>query len=85
MAEIIRTIFQLRRGYESAWFKNNPILAVGEPGFVIDKNLLKIGDGVTPWRDLPFIEGQSDGVGVINADTLSDFPTLGNINIIYKA
>ena len=60
MAEILKTRLQLRRGYEAAWEKNNPILAAGEPGFVLDKNLLKIGDGVTHWKDLPYINGSSE-------------------------
>ena len=85
MAKIIKTTFQLRRGLEAIWEKNNPILAVGEPGFVIDKNLLKIGDGSTPWKDLPYIEGQADGVGVVNASTKNDFPSIGKEEIIYKA
>lgn len=59
MAEIIKTTFQLRRGYEAIWEKNNPILASGEPGFVIDKNRLKIGDGETAWNDLEYIGGES--------------------------
>ena len=59
MAEIIKTTFQLRRGYEAIWEKNNPILASGEPGFVIDKNRLKIGDGETAWNDLEYINNES--------------------------
>ena len=59
MAEIIKTTFQLRRGYEAVWKRNNPILASGEPGFVIDKNRLKIGDGETAWNDLEYINNES--------------------------
>lgn len=59
MAEIIRTTFQLRRGYEAVWQRNNPVLACGEPGFVIDRNRLKIGDGETAWNDLPYFGGES--------------------------
>ena len=59
MAEIIRTTFQLRRGYEAVWKKNNPVLACGEPGFVIDRNRLKIGNGETAWNDLPYFGGES--------------------------
>ena len=59
MAEIIKTTFQLRRGYEAVWKKNNPILASGEPGFVIDKNRLKIGNGETAWNDLEYFGGES--------------------------
>lgn len=84
MAEIIKTTFQLRRGYEATWHKNNPILAQGEPGFVIDKNALKIGDGVTAWRDLEYIGGKEGG-GVFNAKTHYEFPSIGSADIIYKA
>ena len=83
MAEVLKTTFQLRRGYEAAWKKNNPILAQGEPGFVIDKNALKIGDGVTAWNDLQYIGGNNGGV--FNADTHYDFPSIGSAEMIYKA
>lgn len=83
MAEILNTRFQLRRGYESAWNKNNPILACGEPGFVIDKNKLKIGDGVKTWKELDYVGGASGGV--YNAKTHYDFPSIGSIDTIYKA
>lgn len=87
MAQVLKTTFKLRRGYQEAWEKNNPILEAGEPGFVIDKNLLKIGDGVTPWLDLPYINDaeELDDSGVINAETQENFPPTGNINLIYKA
>lgn len=83
MAEIIRTTFQLRRGYEAVWEKNNPVLACGEPGFVIDKNALKIGDGTTAWNDLEYIGGE--GGGVFNAKTHFEFPSIGSVDMIYKA
>ena len=87
MAEVLKTIFQLRRGLESAWIKNNPILASGEPGFAIDKNAIKIGDGVTPWNELEYIEGGNNGVngGVFSAETHHDFPSVGSADVIYKA
>lgn len=53
MSEItLKTIFQVKRGLNEAWERNNPVLRVGEPGFVIDQNILKIGDGITAWKDL---------------------------------
>lgn len=53
MSEVtLKTIFQVKRGLNEAWERNNPILRVGEPGFAIDKNILKIGDGATAWKDL---------------------------------
>lgn len=83
MAEVLRTVFQLRRGKEAAWKKNNPILASGEPGYVLDKNALKIGDGVTAWNDLNYVGGQ--GGGVYNANTHYEFPSIGSTDMIYKA
>ena len=53
MAEIITTTFLLKRGTFDAWNEKNPVLEQGEPGFAYDKNILKIGDGVTAWTDLP--------------------------------
>lgn len=55
MSTIINTIFRLKRGTAQRWEELNPILQQGEPGFVYDANLLKIGDGITPWNDLPYI------------------------------
>lgn len=85
MAEIIKTTFQLRRGKQEAWERNNPVLAPGEPSFVTDKNLLKIGDGKTAWIDLPYIGTQGNCGGVYNAKTHYDFPSIGFVDMIYKA
>ncbi len=82
MAEILRTTFQLRRGYEEAWIRNNPILAQGEPGFVIDKNLLKIGDGIKHWKDLKYINAESE---IFLADRAENFPAVGSPEKLYKA
>lgn len=43
---------QLKRGTSARWNELNPILAAGEPAFVTDKNIFKIGDGVTPFNEL---------------------------------
>jgi hypothetical protein len=48
--QVLRTIFQLKRGLSEAWDRNNPILAPGEPGWTLDTHILKIGDGTTPWK-----------------------------------
>lgn len=37
------------------WLTNNPILLYGELGLEIDTQLIKIGDGVTPWAGLPYV------------------------------
>lgn len=36
MDTVYKTTFQLRRGNLAEWEAKNPILAIGEPSFVID-------------------------------------------------
>jgi len=72
---------QLKRGTAARWKELNLVLAAGEPGFVIDENRLKIGDGSTTWNDLPYI-GEAC---VVNAQTHYDFPSIGREDVIYKA
>ena len=87
MAEIYKATFQLRRGSAEVWETNNPILKRGEPGFVIDENKLKIGDGVTPWNDLKYI-GNSDEildglqtiVSGLQTDVADNTAAISNIN-----
>ena len=55
MAVVYNTTFQLKRGTAARWAELNPILQQGEPGFVYDNNQLKIGDGKTPWNELPYL------------------------------
>lgn len=43
----------LRRATETEFYSVNPVLKSGEPAFSIDNFTLKIGNGVTAWRDLP--------------------------------
>lgn len=77
MAEIIKTTFQLRRGNLEVWERNNPILAKGEPGFVVDKNALKIGDGVTPWKELKYIGINQDDLAKAIEDYFEQNPEAG--------
>ena len=54
----IKLVIQLRRDYAANWEKYKDIVpAQGEPCFVVDKNILKIGDGVTKFCDLEPING----------------------------
>ena len=82
MAQVVNTTFHLKRGTAARWAEVNPILDQGEPGFVYDTNRLKIGDGKTHWNDLPYIDGKRE---VLNFDSVSDFPVVGDENVIYKA
>lgn len=77
MAEIIKTTFQLRRGNLEVWERNNPILAKGEPSFVVDKNALKIGDGVTPWKELEYIGINQDDLAKAIEDYFEQNPGAG--------
>ena len=65
--QTLKTRFQVKRGYSEAWERVNPILACGEPGFVINLGKLKIGDGNTPWKELKYI-GEEEGTFSIEPD-----------------
>jgi hypothetical protein len=48
---------QLRRGKAAFWASENPILHSGEPGYETNTTRWKLGNGVTPWNDLPYMIG----------------------------
>jgi len=48
------TIIQFKRGTAERWEELNPVLKPGEPGYVINQNRFKIGDGSTPWNQLDY-------------------------------
>ena len=74
---------QLKRGSKEAWQRLNLVLAVGEPGFERDTNRFKIGDGSSPWNNLPYQDELNPHI--YNAYTSDEFPEVGNSNMIYKA
>lgn len=53
----------LRRDYAENWNYNNPVLMTGEPGYEIDTERIKIGDGQSPWSDLPYYSGVTGPIG----------------------
>ena len=57
MATTIKTTFKFKRGLLMRWEETNPILSEGEPGWATDAYILKIGDGVHPWTELPALMG----------------------------
>ena len=86
MAEIIKHIYQFKRGTAQRWIEVNPVLRQGEPGFEYDTGKLKIGDGFTPWLMLPYINdvdvsGQEE---IIVVSTYNDLPRMGDVNILYR-
>lgn len=46
---------QFKRGTAATFHTLNPVLLKGEPGLETDTNKVKFGDGVTAWRDLPYL------------------------------
>lgn len=71
---------QLKRSTAARWIEVNPILERGEPGFEYDTKKLKIGDGSTAWKDLPYI-GNND---LCFVTTFSELPAIGDANTLYK-
>ena len=60
MSKIYKTTFQLKRGLKENWESKNPILEYGEPGFSVDDGILKIGDGLTTWKNLKPINTKAE-------------------------
>ena len=81
MANVVKHIYQFKRGTSQNWIDKNPILLQGEPGYETDTGKLKIGDGFTPYGALPYI---NEGA-IFNTDTRDQFPKVGSENTIYKA
>lgn len=52
---------RLRRGTSSDWLTRNPVLQTGEPGYETNTGKLKIGNGSTPWSELPYINPDGSG------------------------
>ena len=48
-----KDLIQYRRDTTANWNSVNPVLADGEPAYDTVSGLLKIGDGVTPYLNLP--------------------------------
>ena len=56
----VDTVYGYRTDTLANWQAENPVLYHGEPVIVLDGedgNWLKIGDGVTPFNDLPYMRG----------------------------
>jgi hypothetical protein len=72
----IKTVFQLRRALDEEWLLHKDVIpAADEPCFVIDKNILKIGDGETTFENLEPINGvkfeiEADGKSIVLEDNV---------------
>jgi len=47
---------RLRRAPSGEWMSANPILGLGEPGYETETRYIKVGDGVTRWSGLSYID-----------------------------
>ena len=50
-------MIQIKRGKTKNWRKLKKVLAVGQPGYDKNKHKLKVGDGETLWKELPYASG----------------------------
>jgi hypothetical protein len=72
---------------QNAW-ANNPVLVAGELGLDTNTNMLKVGDGVTAWAELPYLSSArwcSPGVKEVDdkqKDKLKDMLFLKYINML---
>lgn len=69
--------YKLRRDTDANWATNNPVLGEGEPGFVVDTGILKIGDGVTDWNTLAGISsGGGSSFPLVDPNGGADYLTI---------
>jgi hypothetical protein len=65
----LKFVIQLRRDTAANWERHkDSVPSAGEPCFILDENILKIGDGVTKFKDLEPINGvklSADGKSII--------------------
>ena len=74
------TKIQLRRDSAASWASVNPILAQGEPGAETDTGKLKIGDGVTRWNLLSYVQPDASASGTENL-WLASIPDCNNFYV----
>lgn len=76
----VRARIRFRRAFTPDWKLVNPILRDGEPGYDKTLNMLKVGDGVTPWNDLPFLSPPEQPPIVVTGDMAIDAVMSSHIN-----
>jgi len=74
----VEAVLRVRRGSFQRFFNANPILQDGEitvvntgPGEIVEgiQRRVKVGDGVTPWRDLPYTIGDEGRAATIKIES----------------
>ena len=51
----------VRKGTSTQWELTNPVLLDGEVAYITNTRMLKVGDGVTAFKQLPLFEGAAGG------------------------
>jgi len=76
----VKAIIQFRRGTEAEWIVKNPILRDGEPALSRDKDLIKVGDGIRHWLDLPYLSGSEamDYMSLYNLPSINEVALEGD-------
>lgn len=69
----IKIRFQLHRYHAAIWTSLNYVLLSAEPGVELDTGKFKLGDGVTPWNELPYYLDE-DNITALIADMIADLP-----------
>lgn len=70
---------QQKRDTALNWSTNNPVLLSGQFGYDITSKQIKIGDGVTNWNNLPFVQGGGSGGNGVGIDRIELHSTNGLI------
>lgn len=77
MSNTAGATIKLRRDTASAWTLANPVLAAGEPGLETDTDLIKYGNGTTPWNNLDYA-GINPNINHDLVPSLDNTYSLGN-------
>jgi hypothetical protein len=90
-----KDVIKFRRGTAAEWANSEPqpggeVLRLGEPGYEKDTGKLKIGDGVTAWNSLPYLQSENNQDVILQPEDVQDvvgasgflIPGSG-INIVY--
>lgn len=68
-------MIQFLRGTSEAVQRNNPTLAAGQPLYELDTNKLKVGDGSTPYANLPYLVGDSGIAQIVTWGDIQNKPS----------
>ena len=78
------TAIQVRRDTALNWFTTNPILLDGEPALETDTQLMKIGDGLTQYNNLPSFDTRVENLTETTTPALEDFMIIFQNNVMKK-